>query len=53
MATIKSINPYTGELNWEFELLDEKQINEKINTAYNAYLEWKNTPKSEKKSSFS
>ena len=52
MATIKSINPYTGELNWEFELMDERQIDEIINIAHDAYLEWKDTPKSEKKALF-
>lgn len=50
--TIKSINPYTEELNWEFELLDKNWIDEKINLAQKAFLEWKKTSKIEKKKLF-
>ncbi len=50
--TIKSINPYTLEVNWEFELLTHKQIDEKIELAQKAFLEWKDLPKTEKKNLF-
>ena len=43
MTTIKSINPYNGDVNAEFELLTDEQINEKIKIANNAYLEWSKT----------
>jgi succinate-semialdehyde dehydrogenase/glutarate-semialdehyde dehydrogenase len=43
MSTIKSINPYNGEVNAEFELLTDEQINEKIEIANNAYLQWSKT----------
>ena len=52
MSKLQSINPYTEELNAEFETLNETQVNEKINKAHEAYLTWKNTPKSEKKELF-
>ena len=48
MATIQSINPYNEKINWEFELLSDDQINEKIETAHNAYLEWKDVSFEEK-----
>ena len=50
--TIQSINPYTEEVNAEFELLDDTQIENKIKIAHEAYQEWKETPKSEKKKLF-
>jgi len=49
---LKSINPYTEELNAEFENLTLEEVNEKIEIAYNAYLKWKKTPNSEKKELF-
>jgi succinate-semialdehyde dehydrogenase / glutarate-semialdehyde dehydrogenase len=49
---IQSINPYNQELNAEFELLTDAEITEKIELAHQAYLEWKVTPKSEKKKLF-
>lgn len=49
---IKSINPYTEELNAEFELFSDEQIEEKIKIAHKAFLEWKNTESSEKKRLF-
>lgn len=52
MAKIRSINPYTQELNAEFETLDKEQIDEKIDLAHKAYLEWKKTPSSTKKELF-
>ena len=50
--TIQSINPYTEEVNAEFELLDDSQIEEKIQVAHIAYLEWKQTSTAEKKKLF-
>jgi len=52
MATLKSINPYTKELNWEFETLNIEEINKKIEIAHKAYWKWKKTPNSEKKELF-
>lgn len=52
MPTIQSINPYTQELNAEFELLTDAEIIAKIELAHQAYWEWKVTPKSEKKRLF-
>ena len=40
MPTIKSINPYNGEINAEFELLTDSEIEHKIEIANSAYLEW-------------
>ncbi|QFR39586.1 aldehyde dehydrogenase family protein [Candidatus Gracilibacteria bacterium 28_42_T64] len=50
--TIQSINPYTEEVNAEFELLDDTQIENKIKIAHEGYQEWKRTPRSEKKKLF-
>ncbi len=47
--TIQSINPYSGEINWEFELLSEKELDEKIKLADTAYKAWKNTSFEERK----
>ncbi len=52
MSTVKSINPYTEELNAEFPLLTRDELDAKITLAHEAFLIWKNTPKSEKKSLF-
>jgi len=41
--TIQSINPYSGEINAEFELLNEQQLEAKIEKAQEAFLEWKET----------
>jgi len=49
---LKSVNPYTLEINWEFELLNETQIDEKIKTAHKTFLEWETLPKTEKKKLF-
>jgi len=43
MPIIKSINPYNGEINAEFELLTDFEIEKKIEIANNAYLEWSKT----------
>lgn len=52
MTKLQSINPYTEELNWEFETLNIEQVNEKIEIAHRAFLSWKNTPNSKKKELF-
>lgn len=52
MSKLQSINPYTEELNAEFETLNETQVNEKIEIAHRAYLDWKNIPNSTKKELF-
>lgn len=52
MSKIQSINPYTEELNAEFETLTQSEIDKKINTAHDAYLSWKNLSKSKKKELF-
>lgn len=43
MKTIKSINPYNGEINAEFELFTDEEIIQKIEKANEAYLEWSKT----------
>lgn len=40
---IKSINPYTGKLLGSYEVLEEKELYNKIDLAEAAYAEWKNT----------
>jgi len=52
MATITSINPYTGEVNASYETLTDEQIVAKIETAHTAFLNWKNTTFAEKKELF-
>lgn len=52
MKKLQSINPYNGEVNWEFDILNEDQISEKIHEAQKAYLKWKETNWSERKSLF-
>ncbi|MFK7780008.1 MAG: aldehyde dehydrogenase family protein [Candidatus Gracilibacteria bacterium] len=52
MKKIQSINPYNGELNAEFELFSDEIIEEKINTAHEAFLNWKNTSFAERKKMF-
>lgn len=49
---LKSINPYTWELNWEFETISAEQVDLVIDNAYEAYKSWKNIPASEKKELF-
>lgn len=44
-----SINPFTEEVNAEFDLLTREELDTKIETAHHAFLEWKNTPNSRKK----
>jgi hypothetical protein len=45
-----SINPFTEELNAEFDVLSRVELDEKIKIAYSSYLSWKNLDKKEKKS---
>jgi succinate-semialdehyde dehydrogenase/glutarate-semialdehyde dehydrogenase len=52
MSTIKSINPYTKEINAEFPLLNQEQIKQKIDISYKAFLSWKNTSNQVKKQLF-
>ncbi|PID86442.1 succinate-semialdehyde dehydrogenase [Candidatus Gracilibacteria bacterium] len=52
MSTLQSINPYTGEINAEFETLNLDEVNKKIKTAHTAYLSWKETSNSYKKELF-
>lgn len=52
MAKLQSINPYTEELNAEFETLTLEEVHRKIEKAHQAYLTWKETPSSKKKELF-
>ena len=52
MTVIQSINPYSGELNAEFELFTDEIIDKKISKANSVYLEWKNTSFYERKKLF-
>ncbi len=47
--TIQSKNPFSGEINWEFELFSQEKILEIIKTADKAYTSWKQTSFAEKK----
>ena len=49
MTKLQSINPFTEELNAEFDLISREELSEKIDTAHKAFLEWKKTPNSRKK----
>jgi succinate-semialdehyde dehydrogenase/glutarate-semialdehyde dehydrogenase len=46
--SIKSTNPFTEEIIKEFEGLDNSQINEKINLAQEAFLDWRKKTYSER-----
>ncbi|WP_268036588.1 NAD-dependent succinate-semialdehyde dehydrogenase [Algoriphagus sp. PAP.12] len=48
MNKTKSINPYTGELLKEFDLLSEKILDEKLKLSDQAYQGWKSVSFSEK-----
>jgi len=39
--SLKSINPYTLETNFETNIMTLEQIGEKINKAHEAYASWK------------
>jgi succinic semialdehyde dehydrogenase len=49
MTKLQSINPFTEELNAEFDLISREELSEKIDMAHRAFLEWKKTPNSRKK----
>lgn len=50
--TIQSVNPYNGEVNWEFELLNEGQLDVKIEKAHEAFLQWRETSFDHRKTMF-
>lgn len=52
MSKIQSVNPYTWELNAEYELYSDEIVDEKINKAYFSFLEWKKTSFVERKNLF-
>lgn len=52
MSKIISKNPYTLEINAEFETLAKEQIDEKINIAHDTYLSWKKLEAYEKRKLF-
>ena len=52
MTILQSINPYNQEINAEFELLSDTQLDDKIYQAHQAYSKWKNISRSEKKKLF-
>lgn len=52
MSKLISINPFTEEINAEFETVWEKEIDGIIQTSHKAYLSWKETPSSYKKELF-
>ena len=46
--TIKSINPYNGELLKEFDIMSAEEVNKKIDNADKAFKDWKKTPVEER-----
>jgi succinate-semialdehyde dehydrogenase/glutarate-semialdehyde dehydrogenase len=52
MSKLQSINPFTEELNGEFETLNTQEIDAMIAKAHTSYLTWKNTSSSYKKELF-
>ncbi len=52
MWKLSSINPYTEEVNAEFETLELPEVLQKIETAHKAYLSWKETSSTYKKELF-
>lgn len=52
MPTLQSINPYNGEINASYETLSDSQVIEKIETAHQAFLTWKDTSFAERKELF-
>jgi succinate-semialdehyde dehydrogenase/glutarate-semialdehyde dehydrogenase len=52
MTKLQSINPFTEELNWEFETLEAYQVDTIIKKAHEAYKTWKNTHFSYRKELF-
>ncbi len=52
MTKIQSVNPYTKEINAEFDLLTEEQIIQRIDKAETAFNSWKQTSTEERKKLF-
>ena len=52
MAKIVSMNPFTLEINGSFETISREALDEKIALANQAFLSWKEVPKSQKKTLF-
>ena len=52
MSKIQSINPYTQELNAEYQLLSREELSHKIDIANTAFESWKNTSSADKKELF-
>lgn len=52
MAKLQSINPFTEDLNWEFETLEAYQVDDIIEKAHETYKTWKNTSFSYRKELF-
>lgn len=49
MSKIISLNPYTEEINAEFETISRAALDDHIRIAHEAFLSWRDTAKSEKK----
>jgi len=49
---IQSINPYNGELNGEKNIIWEQEVDQIIDQAHTAYLEWKTTSFEDRKAYF-
>jgi len=52
MWKLTSINPYSGEINWEFETLSDDEVIQKIEKAHLAFLSWKETSFQERRELF-
>lgn len=52
MPTLKSQNPYTGEVSETFETLSDTEITTKIEVAHKAFQTWKHTTFEERKNLF-
>ncbi len=49
MPTLKSINPYNGELLASYETISNEEVEQKIQKAHEAFLSWKDTSFNERK----
>lgn len=52
MSKLQSINPFTEELNGEYETLSAQEVDAIITKAHESYLTWKNSSFSYKKELF-
>jgi len=52
MPTLRSINPYNGDVNATFETLSDAEVIAKIEKAHEAYLSWRETSFAERKELF-